>query len=299
MISTIIPCFNQSRFLRESVASLQRQTVADWEAIVVDDGSTDDTAAIAAALASEDSRVRVVRKVNGGLSSARNAGLDVIRGDWVQFLDADDVILPFKFEQHMQACSDAWSGTLTYVDYRHGREDDVYAAVHSDRPPIELNHPGNPMLDFASRWEFAFSIPIHCPLFPAALFRESGLRFNTSLPNHEDWYMWMDILRRTRAMIYIPVIGAMYRVHPASMCRNHALMAKGFRLAVNQQLKRGNHDPEMRRQLQRLCDRISWRIGERPIDEFRRRWIGRFRWRLPAWLHPAVWRAFGFRSDPS
>ena len=80
LVSVIIPCYQQGRFLPEAVASLQRQTHANWEAIIVDDGSTDDTDMIARRLCANDPRLRFLSKPNGGLSSARNAGLRIATG---------------------------------------------------------------------------------------------------------------------------------------------------------------------------------------------------------------------------
>jgi len=93
-ISFVIPVHNCEGHLRNAVASIQSQDFADWEAVVVDDGSTDATPALADALAGEDRRIRVVHQANGGVSAARNRGMDETRGDWIAWLDADDAYVP-------------------------------------------------------------------------------------------------------------------------------------------------------------------------------------------------------------
>ena len=93
-ISVIIPTYNCARFLAESLESVFAQTFRDFEVIVVDDGSTDDTSAV---LASYAGRLTVVAGGHGGLSSARNLGLARATGNWVAFHDADDVALPDRF----------------------------------------------------------------------------------------------------------------------------------------------------------------------------------------------------------
>ena len=88
--SIIIPVYNVEPYLRECLDSMLAQTCGDWEAVCVDDGSTDGSAAILADYASRDSRIHVVTQPNGGLSAARNTGLDHARGDYILFLDSDD-----------------------------------------------------------------------------------------------------------------------------------------------------------------------------------------------------------------
>lgn len=94
MISVIIPAYNAERFLQACVDSVVGQTARDWEMVIVDDGSTDSTPGICDRAAAGDPRIRVVHKPNGGLSDARNAGIDAARGDRLFFLDADDAVAP-------------------------------------------------------------------------------------------------------------------------------------------------------------------------------------------------------------
>ncbi len=98
LISVVMPCYQNGETLSRTVSSVQAQTVRDWELIAVDDGSTDGTAAALDALAAGEARMRVIHQKNGGVSSARNAGLAAARGTWVFFVDADDILLPEAFE---------------------------------------------------------------------------------------------------------------------------------------------------------------------------------------------------------
>ena len=101
-VSVIIPAYNQATFIPKAVASLQAQTLESWECLVVDDGSTDNTAEIVANLALHEPRVRLLQKQNGGSASARDMGLQFVAGEFIQFLDADDTIAPNKLEQQVQ-----------------------------------------------------------------------------------------------------------------------------------------------------------------------------------------------------
>ncbi|MEG2120303.1 MAG: glycosyltransferase family 2 protein, partial [Pseudoflavonifractor sp.] len=93
-VSIIVPIYKVEPYLRRCVDSILAQTHTDFELILVDDGSPDGCPAICDAYAAQDSRVRVIHQKNGGLSAARNAGLDVMRGQYVAFCDSDDVLHP-------------------------------------------------------------------------------------------------------------------------------------------------------------------------------------------------------------
>lgn len=91
-ISIIIPIYKAGRYLRKCLDSVLAQSYNDWELILVDDGSPDDSGKICDEYAVNDSRIRVFHKENGGVSSARNLGLDKAKGEWVTFVDADDCL---------------------------------------------------------------------------------------------------------------------------------------------------------------------------------------------------------------
>lgn len=91
-VSVIVPIYNMERVLRRCLDSLVSQTEHDFEVILVDDGSTDNSADICEEYAGRDDRLRIVRKKNGGVCSARNAGLDIARGEYVACVDPDDFV---------------------------------------------------------------------------------------------------------------------------------------------------------------------------------------------------------------
>lgn len=94
MISIIIPVFNSEHSLDDCLCSLLQQNNKDFEIILVDDGSKDNSGRICDALSKEDNRIKVIHKENGGISSARNKGLDIATGEWVTFCDNDDIVTP-------------------------------------------------------------------------------------------------------------------------------------------------------------------------------------------------------------
>ena len=97
-ISIIIPIYNVEKYLRRCLESVQNQTFTDWEAICVNDGSSDSSADIVREFAARDARFKLVNKENGGLSDARNAGMAVASGEYILYLDSDDFIHPQTFE---------------------------------------------------------------------------------------------------------------------------------------------------------------------------------------------------------
>lgn len=117
--SIIIPVYNVAPYLRECLDSVLAQTFADWEAICVDDGSTDESGAILDECAARDSRFRVFHKENGGVSSARNLALDNVKGEWIGFLDGDDIYSP----EMMSTCLNAIKGYPDVEMVRFGQLD--------------------------------------------------------------------------------------------------------------------------------------------------------------------------------
>jgi glycosyltransferase involved in cell wall biosynthesis len=104
LISIVIPTYNRATLISGTLKSVQQQTYRNWEAIVVDDGSKDDTQEIVTELALDDRRIRFIRQdQNLGAQAARNAGIRAARGEWVGFLDSDDLFLPNSLEIRLEA----------------------------------------------------------------------------------------------------------------------------------------------------------------------------------------------------
>ena len=101
-ISVIIPCYNVEDYIEEAIASVMAQTYMDFELILVDNNSTDGTLRILERAAINSSRIRVLKEYGHGAPRARNLGLSVARGTWIQFLDADDLMLPDKLERQIK-----------------------------------------------------------------------------------------------------------------------------------------------------------------------------------------------------
>lgn len=122
MISIIVPVYNTEKYLRRCIDSVLAQTYKDFELLLIDDGSTDTSGAICDEYAEKDGRIRVFHKENGGVSSARNLGLDNAKGEWITFVDSDDYIeenFLKSFEGKLDA--DLVVGNTVLITYQTGK----------------------------------------------------------------------------------------------------------------------------------------------------------------------------------
>ena len=182
-VSVIIAAHNAAGTMRETLQSLSAQTHRAWEAIVVDDGSDDATAAIVQDYAAHDSRIRLLRQQQYGPGPARNRGMAAARHHWLLFLDADDSLLP----QALQLLGDATlSGT---VDAVHGG----WARVAGDGRVMETEF-APPMTDLFPRFAEICAFPINACLFRRELTAKAG-GFDPALRTCEDWDFWQRVAR--------------------------------------------------------------------------------------------------------
>lgn len=234
LVSIIIPCYNQANFLPESLNSVLGQTYHNWECIIVNDGSTDNTEEIALDWCKSDSRFIYLKKVNGGLSSARNVGLGIANGRFIQFLDSDDIIDIEKIELQMSALKDTHDLSLSYCDYYYSYEFDL-KKVHPSRYLSPKFKTEDYIHELIINWESKLSIPCHCFLFNISLFQYLKCGFDESLPNHEDWDCWMQIFSLKPEVHYIDRKLAVYRIHNNSMCMTSQNMSQSFLKAIEKQ----------------------------------------------------------------
>ena len=116
LLSIIVPVYKVENYLQKCIDSILAQTFTDFELILVEDGSPDSCPALCDAAAAKDARIRVLHQKNGGLSAARNAGLDVARGEWIGFVDSDDYIAPEMYETLYKAVQNT-GADLALCDY--------------------------------------------------------------------------------------------------------------------------------------------------------------------------------------
>ena len=183
-VSVIVPAFNGATTLGRTLDSLLAQSFASWEAIIVDDGSADDTVDVAAGYARGDARIRVEQRWHRGVSAARNAGLAGARGEWILFLDADDTIAPTMLERALASAA----------------SDEAIGAVHVAWEEISVD--GRAMRTVCCEVQdnlFALTartcpVAIHSCLVRRSVLRNAGW-FDCSLALGEDWDLWQRVAR--------------------------------------------------------------------------------------------------------
>ncbi len=125
-ISIIVPVYNVEAYVEECLSSIQAQTLADWECICVDDGSSDESPSVVEKFAAMDARFRLIRQKNGGPGAARNTGMDVARGEYFTFVDADDLIHPEMLEK-LLGLARTHDADLVVSDFFRFKSDQEYA----------------------------------------------------------------------------------------------------------------------------------------------------------------------------
>lgn len=203
LISVIVPCYNQAQYLDECLQSVLDQTYQNWECIIVNDGSPDHTEEVAKKWLEKDPRFRYIDKENGGLSSARNAGIKIAKGEWILPLDADDRI-----------------GNL-YLELASLEFNKDYSIIYSEAEFFEGKKGRWNLCEFSVN-EMAKQNCIFC----SAFFRKSswekvrGYDINL-IYGLEDWEFWISIIRKVSTNVYkIPEICFYYRVKNVSMIKN-------------------------------------------------------------------------------
>lgn len=136
-ISVIVPCYNVEKYVEECLESIINQTYSNLEIILVDDGSKDSTGSILDRYATKDDRIVVIHKPNGGLSSARNAGLDIMTGDLVSFIDSDDFVDIRLYQCVVSAWSKNRDVDFVQFGYESFSDDDVISAS-KDTPTFDI-----------------------------------------------------------------------------------------------------------------------------------------------------------------
>jgi glycosyltransferase involved in cell wall biosynthesis len=220
-VSVVIPTYNCDRYLAEAIDSVLSQSYAEYEVIVVDDGSTDRTAEI---LQSYGDRIRHLRQSNQGVAIARNQGIQLAQGEWVAFLDADDFFLPDKLAAQMaiaSACPDL--GIIHSGWHRVDPQGQILVAV---TPWQQI-----PRLDLESwlRWK---------PVLPSAmLFRRDWLMrsggFDPRFPPAEDTDLVLRLARMGCSAEWLKQVTVGYRQHPESAMHQGLPQARSLTAVID------------------------------------------------------------------
>jgi glycosyltransferase involved in cell wall biosynthesis len=190
-VSVIVPTYNYARFLPDALESLRSQTYGDWECIVVDDGSTDATRAVVATAMANDGRVRYVHQPNRGPSAARNRGVAESVGDYIQFLDADDVLPCTKLEAQIRLMETDPSIGIVYSDTRYFQDSATNLLGYRVPGPRPSSTPDERSSDPLLRALIRHNImAVEGPLIRRSALMTVG-PFEVDLVRMEDWQYWL------------------------------------------------------------------------------------------------------------
>jgi glycosyltransferase involved in cell wall biosynthesis len=207
LVTVIIPAFNYARYIEQCISSVLQQTYPRIETIVVDDGSTDNTADV---IKKFGDKIRIVRQANSGVSVARNTGLLNSSGEYVAFLDADDWWEPIKVETQIAKMLIMQAG----ISYG------FYYSEHDSGKTMEFTFPQVNELVKNQYLRSPLTSLIPLPCSNAIIKREiiGNNLFNTKLSNSADWEYFARISRGV-LVVCVPVALTHYRIHPNSMSR--------------------------------------------------------------------------------
>ena len=268
LVSVVIPAYNAEKYLALTVESVIAQTLSSWQCLIVDDGSTDDTAAIARELCARDTRIQLVQQSNGGVSTARNLGLEKSdkRAQWVAFLDADDLWEPQALEllvEALRAAPDAVAahGYAYYIDENAAR---VWPGVleQDGRQRYQLEDRRIARRDTAGPTTFAMTTVHHTITTPGCvLIRRSALdrvgAFDPTFQISADWDFWIR-LTRLSDMAFVDQALLAYRRHNNNMSSDRRNAIAEVRKLRSKAIDSPDNSPEQRQIARQAYRAFYW-----------------------------------------
>jgi glycosyltransferase involved in cell wall biosynthesis len=199
VISVILPVYNGGKYIVEAIESILKQTFSDFELIVIDDGSTDDTFRILQKYQAKDQRIRVVSRKNKGLIATLNEGISLAKGIWIARMDADDIALAHRFERQLERLDNTGADICGSWVKRFGTVDKRIVMLHQS--------------DGAIKKEMLFCSPF---VHPSVMLRTSVMKhllYDTAWEKAEDYDLWERAIEMGCKMTNVPEILLLYRVH--------------------------------------------------------------------------------------
>lgn len=216
-ISFLIPAYNADDTLAECLASLQQQARSNWQAVVVDDGSSDRTWEVLEAIAGKDSRILPARQPNAGAAAARNHAAHLAAAPLLCMLDADDWLDPTFIESMLPVAEDASPPVIAYCAYRRVAPDGRLLRV--EQPPALAG-------DAAKREFSSFcALAIHTVVFPKSLFEQLG-GMDETLQTGEDWDLWLRMAFAGAEFRRVDTCLAFYRMKAGSLSGDPVKMVR-------------------------------------------------------------------------
>ncbi len=224
-VSIILPTYNCAKYLPESVSSALSQTFPDFELLIIDDGSADNTKDIIDKNYG-DPRIRYIKQAHAGLAAARNNALENAAGEYIAFLDADDIFLKEKIEKQLSVFEKNSSAAVVHTNEKYFLEDDKNTLFDSPHPKFSGD-----VLFFLKRSNF---MPVTTIMVRRSAIE--GMRFDESLKSHEDWDFWLKLSAKGGRFEYLPEPLTLIRARRSGMTAENDIMLKS-RIIVGERAK--------------------------------------------------------------
>jgi len=234
LVSIIVPCYNQAHFLGESLLSVLNQKYSNWECIIVNDGSQDNTKTIAESWCNKDKRFKYLEKTNGGLSSARNAGIAISKGEYILPLDADDIIHELFLSTLVPELNndDALAIVSCYSKFFFKNKENI---VHELKPIGTTYH--------ALLFENCL---IATSLYRKQCWEDVGGYDETMKKGFEDWEFWLSITKQGWTFKIVEEFLFYYRKQKQSMLidtlENHRISNMKYLFKKHEDVYLKHHD---------------------------------------------------------
>lgn len=257
LVSIIIPTYNNSPEVCQAIDCSLSQTYLNREVIVIDDGSSDDTERLLREKYA--GTITYIRQENMGTGSARNTGIRHAAGQFLQFLDADDLIALDKISIQMEQLLSTPEKAVSYCQYVCCDMDNKPVSYKPLSPVLGSQ---NPFEDIMMKWETEVSIPIHCFIFDAALFRETGINFDESLTANEDWDCWMSVFASRPRLFFVDKVLAYYRMRCGSRASDRLKMRNSYLSAIQKQIQKNWLNKEIVHKLVKRKKQIKYHYSD-------------------------------------
>lgn len=250
LVSIIIPCYNYGNLLAITLHSLLNQSYSNWECIVVDDGSKDNTSAVVSEMALKDNRYRYIYQENRGQAAARNKGLLNARGKYVQFLDADDFLENYKLEKQVLFLEKNAEVDIVYGEVRYFKTEqpnefflDRWLGINNWMPGISGG--GEELVEAFVHENI---MELGCILFKKEVLQEVG-QFDEEIQGVEDWDLCVRCALLGKKFNYqpFPETRVLMRLHPASFSKQSQRMRKAMLIFRNKLSERLEENPPLKK----------------------------------------------------
>lgn len=268
-VSVVMSVYNGERWLKEAIESVLCQTFADFEFIIVDDGSTDQSPEIIREYASRDSRIIVITKENSGLAESLNVGIERARGYWIARMDADDICKPNRFQKQVSYLKKnsniaLVSGAVEYID----ESGEIFGRTY---PITSINQIKKRILNFGN-------IIVH----PAVMMRKDAFNsckgYCAGLTTVQDMHLWHKFLRKNYDISILPDVLIYYRI--SGFAISNIKRSDKLDYLINEVLKYDNPSQELLE-----CFRQEVNNNKSNLDSFQLR-----RSKIANTVHSRIWR---------